>query len=164
MVSRNGVSPEPEAHSIPNLIYPFTSIQSPSKSTATLFNAFLEIRRFYLRHLALPRPWFLSGERTIPSPDPTTGRYHQSDYVTFPYYVKPSAWKRYGPYSWFSWLFGTPVPGDEGEKYRPEGYLLEEIGPEKMEGKGKEWMAEERLAVEGKLREGACPFAAMMKR
>lgn len=56
------------------------------------------------------------------------------------------------------------MPGDEGEKYRPEGYLLEEIGPEKMEGMGKEWMMQERAAVEGKIREGVCPFAAMMKR
>ena len=129
-----------------------------------MFSAFLSIRRFLLRHLALPRPWFLSGERTIADPDPTTGRYHQGNYVTFPYYVKPSFWKRYGPDTWFSWLFGTPLPGDEGEKYRPEGYLLDEIGPEKMEGKGKEWMAQERVSAEGKIRDGACPFGAMMKR
>jgi hypothetical protein len=136
----------------------------PSQRTATLFNTFLSIRRFMLRHLFLPRPFFLAGERTTPAADPLTNRYHQSDYVTFPYYVKPTFWNRYGPDSWFSWLFGTPVPGDEGKKYRPEGYLLEEIGPEKMEGLGKEWMVEERAFVEGKIREGACPFAAMMKR
>jgi hypothetical protein len=120
----------------------------------------VRIRRFILRHLALPRPWFLSQERTIHSPDPTTNRYHQSGYQTFPYYVKPSLWKRYGPNTWLFWILGAPLPGNE---FRPEGYLLEEIGPEKMEGMGKEWMVEERKVVEGKIREGACPFAAMMK-
>lgn len=163
MVSRYGVS-QTSGVCLPYLSHSRSSIPPPSKSTATLSAAFLSIRRLVLRHLALPRPWFLSGERTTPDPDPTTGRYHQSNYVTFPYYVKPSFWKRYGPDTWLSWLFGTPLPGDEGEKYHPEGYLLDEIGPDKMEGKGKEWMAQERVSVEGKIRDGACPFAAMMKR
>lgn len=55
------------------------------------------------------------------------------------------------------------MPGDEGGKYRPEGYVLEEIGPEKMEGKGKEWMDKDREWAKERLSEG-CPFASMMKR
>lgn len=100
---------------------------------------------------------------TIPDPDPVSGRYHQSSYATFPYYVKPNPWNRYGAPSWPSRLFGSPLPGDQGGKYRPEGYLLEEIGPEQMEGKGKEWMEKDREWARGRLSESACPFAAMVK-
>lgn len=34
---------------------------------------------------------------------------------------------------------GLPLPGDEGEKYAPDGYKIEEIGPEAMKGKGEDW-------------------------
>ncbi|KAJ9095349.1 hypothetical protein QFC21_005715 [Naganishia friedmannii] len=133
----------------------------PNIWTSSIFRYFISIRRFYLRHLALPAFW--SSERTSPDPDPKTGLYQQVDYVTFPYYVRPSLWNRYGPATWPSWLFGVPLPGDEGVKYRPEGYSLEEIGPERMEGKGKEWMEEDRRWCQEMMGASICPFATMMR-
>ena len=55
-----------------------------------------------------------------------------------------------------------PLPGDEGEKYFPQGYLVEEIGPDAKMGKGAEEMEKEKKRLEG-LREavvenGGCPF------
>lgn len=28
-----------------------------------------------------------------------------------------------------TWAMGLPLPGDEGGKYAPEGYLVKEVGP-----------------------------------
>ena len=55
---------------------------------------------------------------------------------------------------------GLPVPGDEGEKYKPRGYKIGEVGPESMVGKGKESfeVTKERLRKE---RTGGCPFGTV---
>lgn len=53
---------------------------------------------------------------------------------------------------------GRPLPGDEGEKYYPRGYLIEEVGPKRFEGKGKEDVRRTRERLEGE-RKGQCPFA-----
>ena len=52
---------------------------------------------------------------------------------------------------------GLPVPGDEGDKYRPSGYKIPEVGPDSMRGKGADHMraSKERLVGE---RMKVCPF------
>ena len=52
-----------------------------------------------------------------------------------------------------NWSMGLPIPGDEGEKYCPNGYKVSEVGPEKA-AKG---FGNERAKVE-KMREVMCPF------
>lgn len=74
-----------------------------------------------------------------------------------PWYVKPTLWNRFGPSSWISRLRGLPLPGDEGDKYWPKGYRLQDIGPDIMSGKGAEYAKEskERLV---KMSAVGCPF------
>lgn len=54
------------------------------------------------------------------------------------------------PFGMDFWMRGLPLPGDEGEKYWPRGYKIEQIGPDIMRGKGGEYWREskERLARE----------------
>ena len=91
-------------------------------------------------------------------PDPVTGRYYSTSYLAHPFYNKPSFINRWGPEGWFVWIFGGDVPGSKGDRYIPEGYAFEEVGPRAMKKKG----LEETKAWEGKLRDerpAGCPFA-----
>ena len=47
-------------------------------------------------------------------------------------------------------MMGLPIPGDDGNKYRPNGYKIPEVGPESMRGKGGEYRkaSHERLIGE----------------
>ena len=49
------------------------------------------------------------------------------------------------------------LPGDEGGKYTPEGFLSSELGPSALNGKGAKEMeaTKEKLAKSGR---GGCPF------
>ena len=79
-------------------------------------------------------------------------------YEAVPWYVKPTLWNRYGPRTWMSRIKGLPLPGDDGDKYWPKGFRIEEIGPKMMRGKGAEYAREsqEKLA---RMRMSGCPFA-----
>lgn len=66
-------------------------------------------------------------------------------------------WNRWGPIAWFKWALGRPLPGDDGDKYYPEGYHTHDLGPKYFEGKGykelegfKETLRQQRM--------GLCPF------
>ena len=50
----------------------------------------LQIRRLVMRHLMLPRPEFLRHQYITKAADKQTGRYHMYEYMSFPWYVKPS--------------------------------------------------------------------------
>lgn len=85
------------------------------------------------------------------------GRYFITSWEAAPYYVKPTFWNRWGPEAWFTWVMGRPLPGDEGVKYRPEGYHIGDIGPKYFEGKGQKDI--DKLMEEMKVyRTGKCPF------
>lgn len=74
-------------------------------------------------------------------PDPKTGRYYITQYVAHPWYVKPTFWSRWGWDGLRTRMWGGLLPGDEGDKFRPEGYKIAEIGPDTMKGKGDAEMA-----------------------
>ena len=96
----------------------------------------------------------------IPSgADSKTGRFNSLEYLSYPWYVKPSFKKRWGPRAWMSRLLGRKLPGDDRNKYAPEGYVFTEIGPLALKGKGIEDMIEtcSRLTSQ---RMGGCPFTA----
>lgn len=113
----------------------------------------LGVRKFLLRYLFLPRVFPLE-EMEEPSPD---GRRALRLWEGAPYYVRPTFWRRWGPGAWGSRLVGLPVPGDEGEKYYPQGYHLPDVGPKLMLGKGAE-SAKETVSNLRKTRTGGCPF------
>ncbi|OKL60038.1 hypothetical protein UA08_04528 [Talaromyces atroroseus] len=116
------------------------------------------IRKVILRHLSLPRPEFLRFRNFADKPDPKTGAYHVVTWDAEPYYVKPTLWNRWlSPAAIVARLMRFPLPGDQGDKYYPQGYDLANMGPKTFDGKGKEYMASEMRTLE-KERRGQCPF------
>ncbi|KAJ5682260.1 hypothetical protein N7462_005425 [Penicillium macrosclerotiorum] len=132
------------------------SYDPPSPFFSSLFSTLLGIRKFVLRHLALPRPRFLRYSTFTDEPD-ENNRFFLTEWEAAPYYVKPTFWNRWGPMAWLTRILGRPVPGDEGNKYYPAGYEIQDIGPKYFEGRGRksiETMMEELKTV----RTGKCPF------
>jgi hypothetical protein len=72
----------------------------------------------------------------------------------FPRYVETTFWNLWGPFTLFKRLTGKPIPGP---KYCPEGYLIPEIGPKIVQGKGlKEH--DEMLKILMSQDRASCPF------
>lgn len=89
--------------------------------------------------------------------DPGTGRYNALEYLSFPWYVKPSLKGRWGPRAWLTRLVGRKLPGDDNNRYAPEGWTHAELGPPSMRGKGIEFMEKDQQRLIAQDR-GACPF------
>lgn len=124
-------------------------------SYQSFFSGFMELRRYYLRHLALPRPLFMRNRLMTKEPD-ASGRRFYVKWDTMPVYVKPTLWNRWGPGAIVNMMMGLPRPGDPGTY--PEGFEIKNVGPSAFNGKGvKETeIAKERLRKE---RTAGCPFA-----
>ena len=117
-----------------------------------LVPALLRIRAFFVRHFMLPRPSFLAVHHTSREPtSPESGRYTLSNYDNEPFYVQPTFWRRWGPGTWAMRMMGLPLPGDQGNRFFPEGYKISEVGPR---GLAKGVLQVDR---DGKRRQG-CPF------
>ena len=67
--------------------------------------------------------------------------------------------QRWGPRAWISKLFGYEVPGDNGDKYFPQGYTVAEVGPQSLIGSGNEEMNKTRARSSG-VDIGGCPFSS----
>ena len=122
-----------------------------------LINGVLAARRFLLRYLALPRPEFMRKQYIPSAVDAETKRFNSVEYLSFPWYVKPTIWRRWGPRSWVSRLAGRKVPGDDGNIYLPEGWTFPELGPSALKNKGIREMDEDRARMLKNGR-GGCPF------
>ena len=85
------------------------------------------------------------------------GRYHYLKYDAAPFYVKPTLWERIKPTAWLTWAMGLPLPGDQGDRFIPQGYKFEEVGPRAMKSKGAEY-AKAQVKEMQQSRTGACPF------
>jgi hypothetical protein len=133
------------------------SYPDPPKAYPRILAIAFAIRKYVLRYLTLPRPYFLRVHNMSTHPSPN-GTYFSLKYEAAPYYIQPTIWQRWSPNAWYLWIMGLPIPGDEGSKYHPEGYKITDMGPRGMKGKGGEYMAE---AVQGfeTSRTGGCPFA-----
>ena len=116
----------------------------------------LRTRMLIIRYLFLPRPEFLRKEFIPSAPDSMTGRFNSVEYLSYPWYVKPTLSRRWGPKSWMTRLLGRKLPGDDGNQYAPEGYTFAEIGPNAQSGKGVKEM-EDTCARLTRTR-GGCPF------
>ncbi|KAF9890271.1 hypothetical protein FE257_006185 [Aspergillus nanangensis] len=129
---------------------------APSASSARFFSFLMEARRFALRYLALPRPYFLRFTN-FTEEENEDGRIFITQWDAAPYYVKPTFWNRWGPVAWLTWVMGRPLPGDDGSKYYPQGYYIPDVGPKYFEGKGRKPLEKtmEELKVS---RTGGCPF------
>jgi hypothetical protein len=71
-------------------------------------------------------------------------------------YIKPSLFERYSPFAWLRWFVGKPYPN--GMQYKPEGYKIFEVGPDKLEHHGLDECKATRDQLMGSDR-GRCPFA-----
>lgn len=117
----------------------------------------MTLRKLYLCHLALPRPFFMRKRYIAAAPNPHTGRFNSFRYRAYPWYIKPKLSKRWGLKAWQIWMVGGTLPGDHGDKYHPEGYLISEVGPEYQKGQGEKQMSESRCKL-AKQDRGGCPF------
>ncbi|OJD37594.1 uncharacterized protein BKCO1_6000160 [Diplodia corticola] len=127
----------------------------PPAGLISTINVAFKIRAFLLRNFALPRPQFLRSQRMSDEPN-KDGRYYQLSYDVDPWYVDDSFSNRWALKSWLKWMAGKPYPGSAG--FKSEGYVLAEIGPKNLEGKGTEYVTQTkgRLLEQGR---GGCPFA-----
>lgn len=129
---------------------------APPPLYTMIFSTLLDTRRFVLRYLTPPRPYFMRYMSLTETPD-ENNRIFMTQWDAAPYYVRPSVWNRWSPTAWVTWVLGRPLPGDEGEKYYPHGYRIEDVGPRYFEGKGGKSM--EGFMEEYKTaRTGGCPF------
>ena len=120
-------------------------------------NGALAARRLLLRHFALPRPDFMRKQYIPLAADPSTKRFNSVEYLSFPWYVKPTMSRRWGPRAWISRLAGRKLPGDDGNFYLPEGWIFPELGPSALKNKGIKEMDQERARML-KHDRGGCPF------
>ncbi|KAH0562356.1 hypothetical protein GP486_002947 [Trichoglossum hirsutum] len=127
-------------------------------SYLTFIRTFNSIRKFVLLRLTLPR---VRPKKRLPIAA-SSGRIHARRYNIQPWYVKPTIVSRCGPAAWRTWLQGGVLPGDQGDKYFPQGFIASELGPTTLRECGKEKMEAERQRLESELTSeiGKCPFLA----
>ncbi|KAI5261092.1 hypothetical protein E4T47_09517 [Aureobasidium subglaciale] len=95
----------------------------------------LTTRKLILRNLVLPRP-FSQRKQIIADGVNENGKVHKLIWDTEPWYVEPTFANRWCLQSWIDWLAGRPIPGDEGDKFFPQGYKSAVMGPAFLAGKG----------------------------
>ena len=117
----------------------------------------MNVRKFFILHLLPPRPYFWRKRWFSDHPD-AHGRLHADHYVAHPWYIKPTFKRRYGLKALFLRLVGGVLPGDNGTTYLPHGYIIPEIGPDALRGKGNHEMEQSRQRLSRNDRVG-CPFA-----
>ncbi|KAJ5342913.1 hypothetical protein N7541_012037 [Penicillium brevicompactum] len=131
-------------------------IKPPARIFSSVFASVFKLRQVYLRHLALPRPNCMRLDVFAQKPN-KHGRNWVTIYEGAPFYVQPTVWNRWGLWAWFKWAHGQALPGDEGEKYQPQGYYTPDLGPKYFEGKGRKEMEVNKQALR-RQRKGQCPF------
>ncbi|PVH89601.1 hypothetical protein DL98DRAFT_475870, partial [Cadophora sp. DSE1049] len=131
-------------------------IPRPPPSYFTFIRRFVAVRKFFLLHLSLPRR---KPKKRLPIAT-SSGRMLAKKYTISPWYVKPTFKNRWGFGAWKTWLKGGILPGDEGDRYFPQGFVASELGPNALRNFGKEKMEAERrrLEVEMNSERGKCPF------
>lgn len=83
------------------------------------------------------------------------------EWITFPWYVQPTVWRRWGPHAWMTWLAGGVLPGDD-IKYSPEGFKALQVGPDVFREKGSEEMAANLVQLRSSAAESRCPFSSQV--
>ncbi|KAI1261618.1 hypothetical protein F5Y18DRAFT_419416 [Xylariaceae sp. FL1019] len=130
-------------------------MDEPPAIYSLVISHILRLRRNFVRYMCLPRPQWLRTQWFTDEKDRETGRYHPLRYIAHPWYMKPSLFSRWGPNALLTRLYGGVLPGDQGTTYHPEGYLISELGPSALVGKGLQEMNMTRTEL-GKRR--GCPI------
>ncbi|KAK3937571.1 hypothetical protein QBC46DRAFT_319308 [Diplogelasinospora grovesii] len=131
-------------------------LPTPPAHYAIILESVLALRKFLLRNFFLPRPYLFRCPRITDQPDPATGRYYAARWFLHPWYTKRPSLERWGPLAWMAWAQGVETK----PAFRPEGYLVRELGPTSKVGKGNEDMDRtiEALKINDPKR---CPFAPL---
>ncbi|KAL8788467.1 MAG: hypothetical protein Q9213_001690 [Squamulea squamosa] len=130
-------------------------IPNPPPHYYHTFSALMTLRKLFLRYLSLPRYRHLTR---MPTPSPTNGsRFHLPRVRMYPWYIRPTFKKRWGPSALLARLRGDVLPGDD-TKFMPEGFATAELGPTGLMSKGYEEMMEDADRLVGI---GGCPFVKM---
>ena len=129
----------------------------PSSVYIGAISALFGVRQVLLRFLALPRPQLFRKSYISAHPNPDTGRYSSKEYLSHPWYVTPTFARRWGFRAWVTRFLGRKLPGDDGNRYLPEGYKIQEVGPRNQIGHGCKAMLENEESL-ANLGYGGCPF------
>ncbi|KAK5790806.1 hypothetical protein VI817_008093 [Penicillium citrinum] len=132
-------------------------IEPPPAFFSAVFASMFQLRRLCLRYVALPRPSFLRLDVFNEEPN-QHGRNFVLFYEGAPFYVQPTIWNRWGPMAWLKWSLGQALPGDEGDKYYPQGYRTADLGPKYFEGIGRKEVEKLRETLRAQ-RMGQGPFS-----
>ncbi|KAJ3469316.1 hypothetical protein MRS44_003381 [Fusarium solani] len=131
----------------------------PGLGITVLTYSLLLARKLTVRYLCLPR---FTPCLYISQPDEQTGRISAYHYMKEPWYVASTFWSRWNPEALFTRLAGGLLPGDGGAEIKPEGFLPEDLGPERFVGKGVEEGKVMEQEVKKRISLG-CPFSAAAK-
>ncbi|KAK3634242.1 hypothetical protein LTR56_015449 [Elasticomyces elasticus] len=130
--------------------------ERPSLLASLAVKVIVALRKLLVRHFFLPRPYFLR-KRWFSDELNADGRFNFEQYIAHPWYIRPTLYNRWSLNSWLIRMVGGSVPGDQGAKYCPKGYIITELGPDDMRGKGEHDMqaTRDRLSRNGRI---DCPF------
>lgn len=118
-----------------------TRVSDPPYVLELVFNSMITLRKYIIRYACPPRPYFLRRVYNCEQPDPNTGRYQSQRWLGRPWYVKTSIADRWGLPAWMLWMNGTASTTVFDEKsFMPEGYSIEDVGPDVHVGKGRQEM------------------------
>lgn len=124
-------------------------------------HAVLNIRKQFLRHFTLPRLEMMRKHYISSQPE-YDGRYSSREYLSHPWYVKPTLKRRWGIRAWMTWSLGRKLPGDDGNRYNPEGYIIAQVGPKQLERSGRSNMEADLIRIRN-ANPGGCPFSMPTK-
>jgi hypothetical protein len=135
-----------------------TRISDPPYVLELVFNSMITLRKCILRYACPPRPYFLRRVYNCEQPDPDTGRYQSRRWLGRPWYVKTSILDRWGLPAWMLWMNGAATTTMFDDiRFMPNGYLIEDMGPEVQVGKGREEMRNTMAILDSKSI-ARCPF------
>ncbi|KAI9652995.1 MAG: hypothetical protein M1821_007748 [Bathelium mastoideum] len=125
-------------------------LPDPPRQYFTAFQSFVSLRKFILRYLSFPR--IKPKKRlAVPAEKSTdtnkrsaSTRLQPRKYRIYPWYIVPSFSNRYGLSAWVKRFKGKTLPGDDGDKYFPQGFVASELGPTMLRGTGEEEMRSDR--------------------
>ncbi|CAG8928847.1 unnamed protein product [Penicillium salamii] len=130
-------------------------LESPGQIFSALLVSFQELRKLFLRHLALPR---FGAVKPVSEKTNKTGLYSFGRKTLQPWYMEPTFLSSWGPGAMLVRALGGKVPGSRGDRYHPQGYDLMTIGPEPQKEKGAEEMVSDMEIIRARTMT-SCPFS-----
>lgn len=132
-------------------------LPQPSWIAVQALDTIALLRKVAMRWLFLPRFEWKRKKYISPAPQ-QNGRYSAREYLSYPWYVNPTFSRRWGLKAWITRLLGRKLPGDDDNKYSPEGYKILEVGPTKWKSSGSVHMDQDLLKMRAS-KPGSCPFS-----